>query len=180
MPEPYTTVIGLEVHVQLATAEQAVLPLQHEVRRRAEHADVPGLHRHAGDAAGDEPRGVRAGAEDGGGAQLRDPRVHQVGPQAVLLSRPAQGLSDQPVRPADVGTTAGWRSAIPRAASSRSGSASSGPIWKKTPARACTTKSAGKADSGIDLNRTGTPLLEIVSAARHAQRRRGEGVSDRS
>ena len=31
------------------------------------------------------------------------------------------------------------------------------------PARACTTKRAGKADSRIDLNRTGTPLLEIVS-----------------
>ena len=35
--------------------------------------------------------------------------------------------------------------------------------WKKTPARACTTKLHGKADSRIDLNRTGTPLLEIVS-----------------
>ena len=31
----------------------------------AEHADLPGLHRHAGHAAGDESRGVRAVAEDG-------------------------------------------------------------------------------------------------------------------
>ena len=37
------------------------------------------------------------------------------------------------------------------------------PIWKKTPARACTTRLAGGADSRIDLNRAGTPLLEIVS-----------------
>ena len=63
--ELYTIIIGLEVHVQLLTRTQAVLRLQHEVRRAAEHADLPGLHRHAGHAAGDEPPGVRAGAEDG-------------------------------------------------------------------------------------------------------------------
>ena len=40
--------------------EQAVLRLQHAVWRRAEYADVPGVHRHAGDAAGDESRGVSA------------------------------------------------------------------------------------------------------------------------
>ena len=59
---PYTIIIGLEVHVQLLTAEQDVLRVQHEVRRGAEHADLPGLHRHARLAAGDEPQGVRAGA----------------------------------------------------------------------------------------------------------------------
>ena len=51
----------------------------------------------------------------------------------------------------------------PKGESSPSGSASSARTWKKTPARACTTKQAGKADSRIDLNRAGTPLLEIVS-----------------
>ena len=56
-----------------------------------------------------------------------------------------------------------WRSAIRRVALSPRKSASSGRIWKKTPARACTTRSTAKADSRIDLNRTGTPLLEIVS-----------------
>ena len=124
--------------------EQAVLRLQHAVRRRAEYADVPGLHRHAGHAAGDESRGVSARAEDGGGAQLRDPRVHQVGPQAVLLSRPAEGLSDQPVRSADVAARLAGDQRSRRAASSRSESASSAPIWKKTPARACTTKSPAR------------------------------------
>ena len=38
---------------------------------------------------------------------------------------------------------------------------------------------AGKADSRIDLNRAGTPLLEIVSEPDHALARRGQGVSDR-
>ena len=45
----------------------------------------------------------------------------------------------------------------------QNGSASSAPTWRKTPARACMTKAAGKGDSRIDLNRAGTPLLEIVS-----------------
>ena len=41
--------------MQLLTQTQAVLRVQHEVRRAAEHADLPGLHRHARHAAGDEP-----------------------------------------------------------------------------------------------------------------------------
>ena len=61
MNSPYTIVIGLEVHVQLLDREQDVLRVQHEVRRAAEYADLPGVHRHAGRAAGDEPQGVRAG-----------------------------------------------------------------------------------------------------------------------
>ena len=80
--------------------EQDVLRVQHEVRRAAQHADLPGVHRHARHAAGDEPQGLRAGAEDGPGPELQDPPVHQVGPEELLLSRPAQGLPDQPVRPA--------------------------------------------------------------------------------
>ena len=78
--------------------------------------------------------------QDGGGAQLRDRPVHQVGPQAVLLSRPAQGLSDQPVRPAVQPRRLAGDQRSEGHDSSRSGSASSAPTWKKTPARACTTK----------------------------------------
>ena len=39
---------------------------------------------------------------------------------------------------------------------------------------------AGEADSRIDLNRAGTPLLEIVSAARHAFAGRSQGLSRQS
>ena len=77
--------------------EQDVLGVRDRVRPAAEHADRPGLARDAGDAAGHERQGVRAGAEDGRGAPRRDRPLHQVGPEELLLSRPAQELSDQPV-----------------------------------------------------------------------------------
>ena len=52
MPQPYTIVIGLEVHVQLAHRRgKDVLRLQHAVRRAAEHANLPRVHRPAGHAA---------------------------------------------------------------------------------------------------------------------------------
>ena len=45
MPDEYTIIIGLEVHVQLGDGEQAVLWMQHEIRGGAEYANVPGVHR---------------------------------------------------------------------------------------------------------------------------------------
>ena len=95
--------------------------------------------------------------------ELRDSRVHQVGPQAVLLSRPAEGLSDQPVRPADVAARLSGDQRSEGRVRAEAGSHPAAPTWKKTPARVCTTKSPARRDSRIDLNRTGTPLLEIVT-----------------
>ena len=50
----YEPVIGLEVHVQLATRHQDFLRLPHQLRRAAEHECLPGLPGAAGRAAGAE------------------------------------------------------------------------------------------------------------------------------
>ncbi len=79
--------------------------------------------------------------------------------QELLLSGPAEGLPDQPVRAAHRAPRATWRSCS-TTARARSASAS----------RAHLEEDAGKSlheglpkQSGIDLNRAGTPLIEIVS-----------------
>ena len=86
-----------------------------------EQPRLPGLPRPAGRAAGHQPPGRRARprdrARDRGDHAGRDP----LGSQELLLSRPAQGLPDQPVRPAArVGRAADHRDV--RTARSRSGS----------------------------------------------------------
>ena len=61
--QPYDIVIGLEVHVQLLTESKMFCGCSTTFGAAAEHADLPGLHRHAGHVAGDEPQGLRAGAQ---------------------------------------------------------------------------------------------------------------------
>ena len=138
--QPYTTIIGLEVHVQLLTRTKLFCGCSTKFGAPPNTQTCPVCIGMPGTLPVMNRRAFELALQDGGGAQLRDRPVHQVGPQAVLLSRPAEGLSDQPVRSAVQPRRAIWRSAIPRGGSSRSGSASSAPIWKKTPARACTTK----------------------------------------
>src|SRR5271157_1041767 len=77
--------------------EQDVLVVRYRVRAAAEYPDGSGVAGPARYAAGHEPQGVRAGAQDGRRAACRDCPVHQVGPQELLLPRFAQELSDQPV-----------------------------------------------------------------------------------
>src|SRR5690242_17973996 len=112
----------------VAYRKQTVLRLQHEVWRATEYADVPGVHWHAGELAGDESRGVPAVAENSRGAELRNSRVHQVGPQAVLLSRSTEGVSDQSVRPADVAERVAGDSRSQGAVSAEEGGHHSGPF----------------------------------------------------
>ncbi len=81
--------------------------------------------------------------------------------QELLLSRPAQGLPDFDVRRAARRARLGryrsrWRPS--------SASASRASTWKTTPARASTKASAIPTRyTYVDLNRCGTPLIEIVS-----------------
>ncbi len=67
---------------------------------RAEQPRLPGLPRAPRGAAGHQPGGRRARARDGPGDRGEHPRRDPLGSQELLLPGPAQGLPDQPVRPA--------------------------------------------------------------------------------
>ena len=108
-------------------------------------------------------KAYQIGIENGAGPELRDPRVHQVGPQELLLSRPAQRATRSVSSTCRCRRTGYLEISDPKGAFPDRGCGSFALTWRRTRARACTMKLAGKADSRIDLNRTGTPLLEIVS-----------------
>ena len=129
-------VIGLEVHCELRTDDQAVLRVPQRLRRRAQHQHLPGLPRPARLAARcSTERRSSSPCAIGTGAALRDPAV-DLPPEELLLSGHAEGLPDQPVRRAD------QRRRLARAARRRAGSASSGPTWRRTPARPPTSAAA--------------------------------------
>ena len=138
--------------------------MQHAVRGGAEYADLPGVHRHAGDAAGDEPRRrFELALRTAVGAELRDsrtvtkwdrkqyyypdlPKNYQISQYDLPLSQhgfleisDAKGRFDPK------------RVRILRA------------HLEEDAGKSLHDEVAGKADTLIDLNRTGTPLLEIVS-----------------
>ncbi len=153
----WEAVIGLEIHVQLATRDEDVLRLLAEFRRAAQHADLPRLPRPARRPAG---RSMRAAIDFGLmiglalGSQLA-PRV-DLPPQELLLPRSAKGLPDHSVRRAALQRRrAGRRSRINRVhleedAAKLIHSAASGRIH-------------GADASIVDFNRGGTPLAEIVT-----------------
>ena len=97
---PWETVIGLEVHVQLLTRYQDVLRLRQPVRRRAQHQRLSGVPGTARRAAGAQRACDPAGDPRRPGARVQGARDQHLCPQELLLSRPAQGLPDLPVRSA--------------------------------------------------------------------------------
>ena len=130
-------VIGLEVHCELqhrrpsssagAATPSATSPTPTSARSAwACPGSLPGAQRH----------GRRVRHADRDRPALRDPAV-DLPPEELLLSRHAEGLPDQPVRRAH------QRRRVARAARRDPGAASSGPTWRRTPARPSTSAGAG-------------------------------------
>ena len=163
-------VVGLEVHTELRTATKMFCGCAQRLRRRAQHQRLPGVPRAARLAAGAQ----RARGRAGHGASAR---------RCTARSRP---------RPSTARTTS-----IPtcprtsRSASTTCRSTSGG--WLDLPdgsrvgiERAHLEEDTGKSThlggsgrihgadrSLVDYNRSGVPLVEIVSRARHPLRRPG-------
>ena len=135
MDQPYTTVIGLEVHVQLATASKLFCGCSTKFGAEPNTQTCPVCIGMPGTLPVMNREAFQLALKTAVALDCEIPAVHEVGSQAVLLSRPAEELSDQPVRLADVaerpsgdqrseGSFEPKRIGILRA------------IWKKTPARA--------------------------------------------
>ena len=141
-----------------ADEDQALLRLSQQVRPAAELRHLPGLPGPARLTARHERAGLPARAASGARAQLHhrqspraEERFHEMGPQELLLPRSAEELSDQPVRPALQPRRLARdqrREGRRRRSSSARKSASSGPIWKRTRGRTCTTNPAKAATPG--------------------------------
>ncbi len=72
MSKQYETVIGLEVHVELATRTKIFCSCSTRFRRSAQYPHLPGLHRNAGLPAGFKPEGGGIRYGGGSGGQLPD------------------------------------------------------------------------------------------------------------
>ena len=154
-------VIGIEVHCQLRTASKMFCGCSTAYDGAPPNSHtcpvclglpgaLPAINRRAVE------RVLATGARDRGDDPRRDP----LGPQELLLSRPAQGLPDQPVRPAArVG-----RPADVRDPTGRSRSGSPGPTSRRTRRSSSTPPGrTGRQVSLVDFNRSGVPLMEIVT-----------------
>ena len=142
--DKYEVVIGLEVHVQLATQSKIF-----SWSSAAFGAD-PNTHTDPvclglpGTLPVLNARRRRVGGAPRAGGGLQDPPALPVLAQALLLSRPAQGLSNLAVRRADL---RGRRDHLPPARRAPIACASCASTWKRTRARTCTPPRASASST---------------------------------
>ena len=99
--ERYEAVIGIEVHSQLRTASKMFCGCSTAYDGAPPNTHVcPVCLGLPGRAADDQPAGRRARPGDRRGDRGDRPGGDPLGPQELLLPGPAEGLPDQPVRPA--------------------------------------------------------------------------------
>ena len=168
-------VIGLEIHAQLLTASKIFCGCSDRVRRRAEHARLPGLPRPAGRAAGAQPRRGRLRHSRGARARLHDStrrRSSRARTTSIPICRRAIRFRSTSSR-------------SPPAASCAPAATTGRRDYDIRITRVHMEEDAGKLlhegfpdsdrRSYVDLNRAGVPLIEIVTEPdlRTARRRRG-------
>jgi aspartyl-tRNA(Asn)/glutamyl-tRNA(Gln) amidotransferase subunit B len=172
MAEPYKIVIGLEVHVQLLTETKLFCGCRNQFGLPPNTATCPVCLGLPGSLPGHERAGVQARAAGGAGAQLPDRPPPDQAPGFTKWDRKNYYYPDlprttrSPVRPPVQPRRVARDQRRQRPEEELRGK-------KVGIIRAHLEEDAGKnlhdesgkgGDTLVDLNRTGTPLLEIVSA----------------
>ena len=159
-------VIGLEIHVHLKTRTKMFCRCPVAVLRAAEHADVPGLPRAPGLAAGAEPRRRSSGRScSGSRSAARSPTRAVFHRKNYFYPGQPQGLPDLPVRRAALRGRPLRRAGARRRRRGRDRArAPRGGRGQDVHVGGAEGRIHGAERSLVDFNRAGTPLVEIVTA----------------